>query len=83
MTKRETLRKMAEQNIALCNGILEKLEETEKNAVILDEDGDEYDFLKELGVRHASVGKRSVILTTSELDIVFYNREAFYNRERK
>ena len=66
---------MAEQNIALCNDILKKLEETEKNAVIFGEDEDEYDFLKELGVRHASVGKRSVILTTSELDIVFYNRE--------
>ena len=34
MTKSETLRKMAEQNIALCNDILRKLEEAE-NAVVL------------------------------------------------
>lgn len=73
MTKRETLRKMAEQNIALCGGILEKLEETEKNAIILDEDED--DFWKELGVIFASVRKRRVKLMTDELEIVFYNME--------
>ena len=73
MTKRETLRKMAEQNIALCRGILEKLEETEKNAVILDEDED--DFWKELGVLFASVRKRRVKLMTDELEIIFYNNE--------
>ena len=73
MTKSETLRKMAEQNIALCGGILEKLEETEKNAVILDEDED--DFWKELGVLFASVRKQRVKLMTDELEIIFYNNE--------
>ena len=73
MTKRETLRKMAEQNITLCSGILEKLEETDKNAVILDEDED--DFWKELGVLFASVRKRRVKLMTDELEIIFYNNE--------
>ena len=73
MTKRETLRKMAEQNIALCNGILKKLEETGKTAVIFGEDED--DFWKELGVVSANVGKRSVKLFTDELEIAFYNEE--------
>ena len=73
MTKSETLRKMAEQNIALCNGILEKLERTEKNAVIFDEDED--DFWKELGVLFASVRKQRVKLMTDELEIIFYNNE--------